>query len=210
MVADEPTAAFAAVRKAARKLSRPLLKEIERIGPLTIDRPRVGPIAEHLYTAVVGQQLSVKAADTIWGRVVALANAKKLTPGEMFVPGFEDELRLCGISRSKIKALNAIRTAQDEGQLDHRELAGLAHPERSERLTAIWGVGRWTADMMGIFVFLDPDIWPDGDAAARGALKRLTGREDTVAMAEGFAPHRSLLARYCWLSRDNAPTIGAG
>jgi DNA-3-methyladenine glycosylase II len=201
-------AAFAAVRKAARKLSRPLLREIERIGPIEIGRPRIGPIADHLYTAVVGQQLSVKAADTIWGRVVAAATAKKLTPGEMFVPGFEDELRACGISRNKIKALGAIRAAEHEGRLDHRDLAALAHPDRSERLTSIWGVGRWTADMIGIFVFLDPDIWPDGDVAARGALVRLTEREDTAEMAAAFAPYRSLLARYLWLSRDNAPKLG--
>jgi DNA-3-methyladenine glycosylase II len=208
MPPEEMDAALAAIRKAARKLSRPLLKEIERIGPLTIGPPRIAPIAEHLYEAVVGQQLSVKAADTIWGRVVAAAKARKLTPGEMFVPGFEDELRACGISRNKIKALGAIRAAQEDGRLDHQELAALAHPERSQRLTSIWGVGRWTADMMGIFVFLDPDIWPEGDVAARGAFVRLTGREDTIAMAEGFAPYRSLLARYLWLSRDNAPKVG--
>jgi len=209
MAPEDMPAAFAAIRKAARKLSRPLLAEIERIGPLTIGPPRIAPIAEHLYTSVVSQQLSVKAADTIWGRVVAAAKTRNLTPGEMFVPGFEDELRACGISRNKIKALGAIRAAQEDGRLDHAELATLAHPERSQRLTAIWGVGRWTADMMGIFVFLDPDIWPDGDVAARGALIRLTGREDTIEMAAAFAPYRSLLARYLWQSRDNAPEVGA-
>ena len=58
--------------------------------------------------------------------------------------------------------------------------------------------------MIGIFHFLDPDIWPEGDVAAVGALRRITGREDTTEVALAFQPYRSLLARYMWRNRDAA------
>ncbi len=64
--------------------------------------------------------------------------------------------------------------------------------------------------MVGIFHFLDPDIWPAGDVAAVGVLRRLTGRDDTEAVAARFAPYRSILARYLWRSRDAAaPAVAA-
>ena len=59
------------------------------------------------------------------------------------------------------------------------------------------------ADMIGIFFLLEPDIWPAGDAAVVGTLRRLIGETDTTALAARFAPHRSTLARYLWTIRDS-------
>lgn len=84
-------------------------------------------------------------------------------------------------------------------------LAALPHPERAAILCGIRGVGPWTADMVGIFHFHDPDIWPTGDVAAVGCLRRLTGQADTAAVAAAFAPYRSILARYLWRIKDTAP-----
>ncbi|MEM8810884.1 MAG: DNA-3-methyladenine glycosylase 2 family protein, partial [Cyanobacteria bacterium P01_G01_bin.38] len=78
--------------------------------------------------------------------------------------------------------------------------------DRAQRLTAIWGVGQWTADMMSIFYFGDPDIWPDGDVTARTNLIQLTSaRRKTTLTAARFAPHRSYLALYMWRHSDAAP-----
>ena len=62
--------------------------------------------------------------------------------------------------------------------------------------------------MVGIFHFHDPDIWPEGDVAAVGCLRRLTGGTDTRAIAAGFAPYRSILARYLWRIKDTAVPDG--
>jgi len=180
-----------------------LASEIDRLGPLTLALPHYSTVADQLYVEVINQQLSMKAADTIWKRVVAAAEDAGMATPELFAPGFETKLRACGVSGRKAKTLQAIREADKNGLLEREELRALPHPKRSERLCTIWGIGKWTADMIGIFHFLDPDIWPEGDVAAVGGLRRLTGCSDTIAAAEPFAPYRSYLARYMWLSRDN-------
>ena len=103
--------------------------------------------------------------------------------------------------------MGAIAAAAQTQQLNQTVLNALDHSERSRQLTQIWGVGQWTADMMGIFYFGDPDIWPDGDTAARKHLERLTSRRrKTVRTAARFAPYRSYLALYMW-HQANTPVV---
>jgi DNA-3-methyladenine glycosylase II len=90
--------------------------------------------------------------------------------------------------------------------LDQKILSRLDHNQRSEQLTEIWGVGQWTADMMGIFYFGDKDVWPDSDLAVWKTLQRLTNRRrKTLRTAQRFAPHRSYLAIYMWRIADTMP-----
>lgn len=188
----------------AAEVSEPLRTAIAAIGVIEIEPPPHASLAERLFVEVVNQQLSTKAALSIWTRIEAAAAAQVVTPRDLFVPGYEAVLRGCGVSANKVRALHAIREAEEAGLLGP-DLAALPHAERSAVLCRIRGVGPWTADMAGIFHFLDPDIWPAGDVAAVGVLRRLTGIEDTVAVAARFAPYRSILARYMWRSRDAAP-----
>ena len=188
---------------AAAKVSEPLRAAMERVGPIQITAPTHGSVAERLFVEVVNQQLSTKAAAAIWTRVEGAAAARALTPRDMFVPGYEEALRVCGISGNKVRALHAIRQAEEAGLL-RGELAFMPHAERSAILCSIKGVGQWTADMIGIFHYLDPDIWPVGDVAAVGCLRRLTGCQDTREIAAAFAPYRSILARYTWRIKDMA------
>jgi len=188
----------------AATVAAPLRAAIAAIGPIEIDPPAHASLAERLFVEVVNQQLSTKAALSIWTRIEAAAAAQDGTPRDLFVPGTEALLRGCGVSANKVRALHAIREAEEAGRLG-LELATLPHAARSAVLCRIRGVGPWTADMAGIFHFLDPDIWPVGDVAAVGVLRRLAGDDDTVAVAAQFAPYRSILARYMWRTRDAAP-----
>lgn len=188
----------------AAEVSEPLRTAIAAVGVIEIASPPHASLAERLFVEVVNQQLSAKAALSIWTRIEAAAAAQVMTPRDLFVPGYEAVLRGCGVSANKVRALHAIREAEEAGLLGP-ELAALPHAERSATLCRIRGVGPWTADMAGIFHFLDPDIWPAGDVAAVGVLRRLTGIDDTGAIAARFAPYRSILARYMWRSRDTAP-----
>ena len=187
----------------------PRLQEaIIRLGPIRIDPPAHARVADRLFVEIVNQQLSTRAAAAIWTRVEAAATAEGLHPRGLFRVGNEAVLRACGISGNKVRALQAVVAAEVAGLLGPG-LADLPRSARAAVLCGIRGVGPWTADMIGIFHYRDPDIWPAGDVAAVGCLRRLTGRDDTGAVAAGFAPYRSALARYLWRIKD-APTPESG
>ncbi|MEM6434092.1 MAG: DNA-3-methyladenine glycosylase 2 family protein [Cyanobacteria bacterium P01_D01_bin.115] len=188
----------------AHDLSPVLAEAIARTDPIALLPHQDAPLAERLCRAVAGQQLSIKAAASIWGRVVERANGKALI--EHFATTDPQTLRDCGLSRAKAKALGAIATAALAGELDAEVLRGLGTSNRTQRLIQIWGVGQWTADMINLFYFGDPDIWPDGDTTARKMLERLTStRRKTTRTAARFAPYRSYLALYMWRQADAAP-----
>nr|WP_313902294.1 DNA-3-methyladenine glycosylase 2 family protein [Methylobacterium sp. E-005] len=185
----------------------PALRDaLARTGPLRIEPAAHACVAERLFVEVVNQQLSIRAAGAIWARIEAAAVAAGCDPRGLFAAGDPDRLRACGLSGNKVRALQAIVAAEAAGLLGP-ELGGLPHPERTAILCGIRGVGPWTADMVGIFHFHDPDIWPEGDVAAVGCLRRLTGRTDTRAVAAGFTPYRSILAHYLWRIKDAAIAV---
>ncbi|KAA0123378.1 DNA-3-methyladenine glycosylase 2 family protein [Methylobacterium sp. P1-11] len=188
----------------AARAHPPLRAALVQAGPIRIEPPAHPRVADRLFVEVVNQQLSTRAAAAIWARIEAAAAAAASSPRALFEAGDAAMLRACGISGNKVRALQAIVTAETAGLLGPG-LAGLPHAERAAILCSIRGVGPWTADMVGIFHFHDPDIWPAGDVAAVGCLHRLTGRDDTGAVAAAFAPYRSILARYLWRIKDTAP-----
>ncbi|MEM9163571.1 MAG: DNA-3-methyladenine glycosylase 2 family protein [Cyanobacteria bacterium P01_F01_bin.4] len=188
----------------SKGLSPVLADAIANLGPMELTPRRDSPFPERLCRAISGQQLSVKAAASIWSRVVDSAADRSLV--EHFAESEPEVLRACGLSAAKTKAMRAVALAARSGQLDAEELGRMTGCDRAKRLTAIWGVGQWTADMMSIFYFGDPDIWPDGDVTARKTLERLTSaRRKTIRTAARFSPHRSYLALYMWRHSDAAP-----
>ncbi|MEM7793656.1 MAG: DNA-3-methyladenine glycosylase 2 family protein [Cyanobacteria bacterium P01_C01_bin.118] len=185
----------------AQGLSVELADTISATPPLQLTPNQESSFPERLCRAVAGQQLSVKAAASIWTRVVDSANNQPLV--DYLAAVSPDTLKGCGLSAAKAKSMGAIALAALSNQLDETLLRELDHDQRSRCLTEIWGVGQWTADMMGIFYFGDPDIWPDGDTTARKNLERLTSRRrKTVRTAARFTPYRSYLALYMWHQAD--------
>lgn len=188
----------------ARELSPALSDAIAALGPVELTSRADLPFADYLCRAITGQQLSVKAAKTIWGRVEDSAGGTPLI--EHFHDANSDLLRSCGLSGAKTKTVCAIAALARQGELKDDDLRAMSAAERTMHITAIWGVGQWTADMMNMFWFGEPDIWPDGDVAARKTLERLTSpRRKTVRTAARFAPHRSYLALYMWRHVDAKP-----
>ena len=188
----------------APALSSALADALHQLGPVELPVRDDTPLPEYLARAVAGQQLSVKAARSIWGRVETACSDAPLV--EAFCERRGEELRACGLSNAKVKTLLAIGEAARAGRLDGDALRALNPAERAAELTALWGVGQWTADMANMFWFGEEDIWPDGDVAARKTLERLTSpRRKTVRTAQRFAPHRSHLALYMWRWVDARP-----
>lgn len=180
----------------AAPLSPMLARDIEAVGPVWFpDRPDHGPAA-FLARAIVGQQISAAAARGIWARVEAEAASRGATLAEFLSHADEPVLRGCGLSGNKAKAVLHINAAAARGAF--AALGGIPHAGRSESLCAIWGIGQWTCDMMALFYYREPDIWPEGDLAVQRVLRSYIGRRKPARAAQLFAPHRSLLALYMW------------
>ena len=188
----------------AGELSPALKAALAAIEPLEMRDRSDGPFPYYFCRAISGQQISVKAAQAIWGRVEASAGERELI--DHLAAADPDALRACGLSGAKTKTIQTIARTHLEDGLDATVLRALSAEERAVKLTALWGVGQWTADMMNMFYFGEPDIWPDGDVAARKTLERLTSkRRKTVRTAARFAPYRSYLAMYMWAHVDAPP-----
>ncbi len=187
------------------KFSRTLSEDIIAIGPVEFPKRKRTSLSAFLARAVVGQQLSLKAARTIWGRI---EEAIKESKGE--IPGFFREentglIRSCGLSGNKTRALIGIREAHRAGALSNAKVRRMDHAARSSHLSAIRGVGPWTCDMASLFHFQDPDIWPEGDITVQKTFARYLGRRKPAKAAARFAPYRSFLARDMWRIVDGTP-----
>lgn len=177
----------------AHEISPDLVTALQRVGPISLRRRRSLPIAETICRTIAGQQLSINAARTIWQRVVDSASDKSII--HMIESADEASLRGCGLSGAKIKAMKSVAEAKRAGLLEEKTLAASDSVARTKTLTAIWGVGQWTADMLNLFYFGEKDVWPNSDLAVTSTLQRLTSRSrKTENTARKFAPFRSYLA----------------
>lgn len=188
----------------ANNLSTDLAEAITRVGALKLQADDSQPLVHRLSRSVAQQQLSVKAARTIWSRVLEAAGDEPLA--EFFIEENAEIMHNCGLSKAKVRTICGIARESRRGGLNATELQTLSHKQRTNHLTSLWGVGQWTSDMISIFYFGDEDVWPDGDLAARKTLEKLTSRRrKTVRTAERFAPYRSYLALYMWKYQDVVP-----
>jgi DNA-3-methyladenine glycosylase II len=154
-----------------------------------------------LLQAIVGQQISNQAAAAIWRRLHATAGA--LTPqGLLALP--DESLRLAGLSRPKISHARSLAAAFAEERLSEAGLAKMADAEAVAAITAVRGLGTWSAEIYLLFALERNDVFPAGDLALAGAaadLKGLAGRPGPAALrrlAEPWRPWRALAARLLW------------
>lgn len=182
-------------------------------GPLGVEERTRGRPADSygaLVRSIVGQQLSTKAARTIYGRVCALYGDHTPAPAELIATDPED-LRAAGLSYSKAAYLRDLAQRVRSGELDLEALPQLSDREVSEMLTAVKGLGQWTADMFLMFHLGRPDVLPVGDLGIRNAalaaygLRKLPTPDRLERLARPWRPHRTLACLYLWESLDNAP-----
>jgi len=186
--------------------SDPLLGAvIERSGPCRIEGRRDPFIS--LAEAIVYQQLSMKAAATIWKRLEALFPGRRVT-ADGFVGLGPRKLRAVGLSRQKSGYLRDLASRFRDGQLTARDLRRMSDEEVIEALTAVKGIGRWTAEMFLIFCLKRPDVWPVDDLGILKALKRLykmrrlPDRKKALALGERWRPYRTVATWYLWRGHD--------
>ena len=207
-----PSADNAAVKRLAA--SDPVMAGlIERLGPLDLESRRRGRPADPygaLLRSIVGQQLSTKAARSIFGRLTEMFGGRAPTPEELLAADPE-EVRGVGLSRPKVAYLRDLAERIVDGDLDVDRLGELEDEEVAEQLTAVKGLGQWTVDMFLIFHLGRPDVLPVGDLGIRRAVEReygLAGEPDAAEMeriAAPWRPQRSLACLYLWRSLDAQP-----
>lgn len=199
---------------ASRILSRrdPVLRRIIRqIGPCPLKpgRQYFWVLAE----AIVSQQLSVKAAATIFQRLRRLYPGHRLPRPQDLLATPTGKLRAVGLSRQKIDYLRALSHAFLDGAVPFRRFARMADEEIIAALTAVRGIGCWTAEMFLIFILVRLDVLPVDDLGLQKAMQQAYGlrRRPTPAtmrrIAKNWIPYRTIACWYLWASRDGRPVI---
>lgn len=176
-----------------------------RVGDLPHRRRREEGF-EALISIVVSQQLSVAAADTIFGRIKA-----RVSPFEAaaLLRADAEVLRACGLSAPKQKHIRSIAAAILDGSLDLVRLRAMTDEEARSHLTAVKGIGPWTADIYLMSSLGRADIWPAGDVGLQAAIHRalrLRRRPDEKRMeklARNWRPWRTVAARMFWIHEDS-------
>lgn len=185
-------------------------KVIAQVGPCTV-RPHKNYYRE-LVESIIGQQLSVKAAAAIEARFVALFDGHFPSPEQILSVSVED-LRALGFSRAKATYVQDLATKVIAGEVQFDHLDALSNDEVVSELTAVKGIGEWTAHMFLVFCMGRPDILPIGDLGIRNGVQKLydlpavpTPAEVTeIAKANNWHPYESIASWYIWKSLDNAP-----
>jgi DNA-3-methyladenine glycosylase II len=164
-----------------------------------------------LVRGITGQQLSVKAAAAIWARFVDHYGGTTPTP-EQILADDPDELRVaCGFSRAKVAYLRSLAEHVLSGELELDRLNELPDAEVIRELTAVKGIGQWTAHMFLMFTLHRPDVLPTGDLGVRNAAMRAygldapPGPQALTELAEPWRPYRTRACLYLWRSLENEP-----
>jgi len=207
-VKASPTA-VAALREADPVMAR-LVEEHAAVVRRDLKRERPRDAYGALLRSIVGQQLSTKAARTIYGRMTELFDGHAPTPRQLLAVDPE-RIRAAGLSYSKISYLRDLAAHVEEGSLELERLPELPDDEVTAQLTAIKGLGQWTADMFMMFHLGRPDILPVGDLGIRRAvqveyrMRKLPDPKRLEKTARPWRPYRTLACLFLWSSLDNAP-----
>ncbi|CAB5239636.1 unannotated protein [freshwater metagenome] len=185
-------------------VDKKLVPVIEKAPLCTIGRSeRKYSHFESLVESVISQQLAVKAADTIYKRVLDLADGT-MSPTKI-AKITESDMRLAGVSGAKFKTIKGLSEASLDKRIDFESLHELDNDQLiHDQLISLWGIGPWTVDMFMIFQLGRLDVWPTGDLGVRRGwekthnLKELITPELLEKRGEKFRPYRSVVAWYCW------------
>jgi DNA-3-methyladenine glycosylase II len=162
-----------------------------------------------LAESIAYQQLSGKAAATIWGRVRALYPRRKYLDPRRVLATPDERLRAAGLSRSKVAAIKDLAAKTIDGTVPSAHaLAKMSDDEIIVRLTTVRGIGRWTVEMLLLFDLGRPDVWPVHDYGVQKGFAKTFGRrklpkpKQLMKLGEKFRPYRSVAAWYFWRALD--------
>ena len=160
---------------------------------------------EMLMKAIVSQQISTKAADSITHRLRTLID-DDFSPFRVLALT-HDELRGVGLSGAKTRTATELAQAISSGLIPIDQFDDLSDEEITESLTQVWGIGRWTVEMFLMFSLARLDVWPSGDLGVRRGWSLIKNEAMLDAKAikplgDPFRPYRSVVAWYCWRATE--------
>jgi DNA-3-methyladenine glycosylase II len=177
--------------------------------PTGVDaRGRPDELYGALVRSIAGQQLSVKAARAIWTKLLARFDGETPTPEQILADDPEELRAAAGFSRAKVTYLRSLAEHVLTGRLEMDDIRALPDDEVLAELTAVKGIGEWTAQMFLMFTLHRPDVLPVGDLGVRNAARAAYGAEtvdELRAIAEAWRPYRTRASLYLWRSLDNTP-----
>ncbi len=185
----------------------PMLYELAKsIDPFVLEKSHNHFI--RLVRAIVGQQLSVKAAATIFGRFEKLFK-KEINAAEI-LKLHKDDMRACGISYPKAKYIKDLAEKVHTKELLLETLEEADESTIIENLTKVKGIGTWSAEMFMMFALARPDVFSVGDLGLRNAMIKLYGltkptNEELLKISEKWSPYRTYACRILWQSLNNSP-----
>lgn len=193
---------------------------IQRAGPCRLGLHITGALSKQalfdaLVEAIVSQQLSPKAADTIFARVRALLPEGTALAPEPLLALPEDKLRGAGLSGAKTRSVRDLADHVKRGSLALEETASMDDEAVIEMLTQVKGIGRWTAEMLLMFQLGRKDVLPVGDLGVQKGfvkffgLRKLPPPERMVKLAKPFQPYRSIASWYMWRINEEKPVKAA-
>jgi len=178
---------------------------LDAIGPVTI--PQRPSTFETVARAIAYQQLTGKAARTIWDRVLARFEGSGFNP-EAVLRKRRTTLRSAGLSGAKTESLRDLARHVVDGRLAPEALVGLSDDEVIASLTRVRGIGPWSAHMHLIFSLARPDVWPTGDLGVRKGLATfleldaVPDAKEAERLGEAYRPWRTILAWAMWRIHD--------
>jgi DNA-3-methyladenine glycosylase II len=155
-----------------------------------------------LVFAIIAQQISAKAADTITLRLITTLQ-NEVTPEAILKLGYDD-LRAHGLNHGRTRTIYEFAQRCVAGEIDLAGLAQLSNTEVEKELSKSWGIGRWTSEMFMLFRLGRLDIWPSGDLGVRRGwaiiqgLDAVPSAKEIENQADHLAPYRSVVAWHCW------------
>jgi 3-methyladenine DNA glycosylase/8-oxoguanine DNA glycosylase len=191
------------------RADKTLARLIKRVGPCRLRPQTRRPPFQALVRSVTYQQLNGRAAETIFGRLLALFPGRPFPSPEDLLALPDDQLRAAGLSRNKIAALKDIAAKTLAGVVpDARTIRRLSNEEILERLTTVRGVGPWTVEMLLMFTLGREDVLPATDFGVRKGfaltygLAELPSPKVLLAHGERWRPHRTTASWYLWRAVD--------
>jgi DNA-3-methyladenine glycosylase II len=200
---------------ATLRSSDPVLRSlIDSVGSDGIGEWRVGPRGDHygaLVRSIVGQQLSTRSAQAIYGRLIERFGGRNPTPEEVLADD-PDELRVAaGLSHAKVRYLRSLAEHVVDGSLRLDRLGRLGDEQVIAELVAVKGIGQWSAHMFLMFHLQRPDVLAVGDLGIRKAmmtvygLPKLPDAGEMERIAEPWRPYRTIACQFLWRSLGAAP-----
>jgi DNA-3-methyladenine glycosylase II len=187
---------------------------IARVGADSLGDPRRGRPQDHygsLIRSIIGQQVSTQSAAAIYRRLTERYGGRTPSPQEVLAEDPETLRVAAGLSHAKLAYLRSLAEHAVDGSLELDELEQLSDEEITAELTAVKGIGPWTAQTFLMFHLQRPDVLPVGDLGLRRAmmieygLPELPGPAEMERIAEPWRPHRTLASRFLWRSLHATP-----